>query len=253
MTQRDSDVSVPPVVPVGKEVDRGVWRTLRGDLQRASLDAVVAVLLSGIAFAILVVRVRAGSDSAALEMPSMVQNGGVWPYSLSQAFGWAALLWSWLTVLLGLSLPISVWQRHPQIREIAERLHRSTSLTVVGLVITHAVLLLWDKMGNTLVTVFVPWTTTYKPGLFPEALGIVSFYLAVLLGPSFYLRDRLGPRTWRLLHRYFVPAVYILAVWHTFLYGSDVQPRNALWTTLWVIQIPIVGAFAMRVLILLRR
>jgi methionine sulfoxide reductase heme-binding subunit len=253
MAQRDSAVSVPPIMPVGKEVDRGVWRTLRRDLWRATLDAAVAVLLSGIVFAILVARVRAGSDPAALEMPDMVQNGGVWPYSLSQAFGWAALLWSWLTVLLGLSLPILVWRRHPQIREIAERLHRSTSLTVVGLVITHAILLIWDKMGDTLITVFIPWTTSYKPGLFPEALGIVSFYLALLLGPSFYLRDKLGPRTWRLLHRYFVPTIYILAVWHTFLYGSDLNVHNKLWIMLWVIQIPIVGAFSVRLFILLRR
>ena len=220
--------------------------TLRGDLRRAIPDAVAALVLAGITFAILIARVRAGVDPALLEMPSMMRSGGIWPYSLSQAVGWAALLWSWLTILLGVSLPIWGRQGRRGLREIAERLHRSTSLTVVGLMVAHAVLLTGDRMGDTLVTVFVPWTTSYVPGLFPQTLGILSFYLAVLVGLSFYLRDRVGLRSWQLLHRYFVPAVYILAVWHTFLYGSDLRSHNALWVALWVLQAPIVGAFVWR-------
>jgi len=220
--------------------------TLRGDLRRAIPDAVAALILAGVVFAIQIARVRAGVDPALLEMPSMRQSGGVWPYSLSQAFGWAALLWSWLTILLGVSLPIFGWRGRPRIRQIAEQLHRSTSLTVVGLMIVHAILLVWDRMGDTLVTVFVPWTTSYVPGLFPQTIGILSFYLAVLLGLSFYVRDRIGLRTWQLLHRYFIPAVYILAVWHTFLYGSDLHAHNAIWGLLWLLQLPLIGAFVMR-------
>jgi predicted ferric reductase len=220
--------------------------TLRGDLRRAILDAAAALMLAGVVFAIQIARVRAGVDPALLEMPSMRQSGGIWPYSLSQAFGWAALFWSWLTILLGVSLPIWGWQGRPRIRQIAERWHRSTSLTVVGLMVVHAILLVWDRMGDTLVTVFVPWTTSYVPGLFPQTIGILSFYLAVLLGLSFYVRDRIGLRTWQLLHRYFIPAVYILAVWHTFLYGSDLHAHNAIWGLLWLLQVPLFGAFVMR-------
>ncbi len=176
----------------------------------------------------------------------MMRSGGIWPYSLSQAVGWAALLWSWLTILLGVSLPIWGSQGRPKTREIAERLHRSTSLTVVGLMVAHAVLLTGDKMGDTLVTVFVPWTTSYAPGLFAQTLGILSFYLAVVLGLSFYLRDQVGLRTWQLLHRYFIPAVYVLALWHTFLCGSDVRSHNAIWGMLWLLQIPLASAFIIR-------
>jgi len=233
--------------------DGRVSRTLRGDLRAAIPDAAAALLLSGLAFAILVFRLRAGTNAAALEMPAMVKDGGIWAYSLSQSVGWGALLWSWLTILLGVSLPYLAQQRRPQLRGSIERLHRSTSLTVVGLMIGHAVLLTWDKMGDTLVTEFVPWTMSYLPGRFPQTLGIVSFYLAVLLGPSFYLRDKLGRQTWRLLHLYLVPAVYILAVWHTFAYGSDVKNGNAIWIIIWILQIPIVGAFAYRIFTLPRQ
>jgi methionine sulfoxide reductase heme-binding subunit len=224
----------------------GTWSSFLDDLRAATLDAALATILSGIAFAILILRLRAGTDYAALEMPGMVRNGGVWSYSLSQAVGWAALSWSWLTILLGVSLPVWTRQRSARLRVSIERLHRSTSLTVVGLMVAHAVLLSWDKMGDTLITEFVPWTTPYLPGRFPQTLGILSFYLAALLGLSFYFRKTMGPQTWRFLHRYFIPAVYILAVWHTFTYGSDVRTGNSLWISLWVLQIPILLAFAIR-------
>ena len=200
-------------------------------------------------------RVHAGTNAATQAMPDMLRNGGVGPYTLSQAFGWAALLWSWLTILLGVSLPVWGRQGNARLRELVERLHRSTSLSLIALMVLHAVLLSWDGMGDTLVTDFVPFTTTYKPGLWPEAFGIFSFYLAVLLGASFYLRDQIGWRLWRLTHRYVIPAVYILAVWHTFTYGSDVSPHpgsdvkshNGLWITLWALQLPIVAAFVLRI------
>ena len=221
--------------------------TLRGDLRRAIPDAALALALAGIVYSLLIARVHAGVDPASLEMPAMMRSGGIWPYSLSQAVGWAALLWSWLTILLGVSLPIWGRQGRPKMRELAERLHRSTSLTVVGLMVAHAILLTGDKMGDTLVTVFVPWTTSYAPGLFPQALGILSFYLAVLFGLSFYLRNRIGLRSWQLLHRYFIPAVYVLAVWHTFLYGSDVRALNVMGVMLWLFQLPILATFCIRI------
>src|ERR1700733_8814433 len=169
-----------PATVDGKAGNHRIRPTLRGDLRRAVPDAAAAVALSALAFAILGDRVHAGVDPALREMPAMMRSGGIWPYTLSQATGWAALSWSWLTILLGISLPVLGRQSRPRTREIVERLHRSTSLTVVGLMIAHAVLLIWDKMGDTLVTVFVPWTTSYLPGLFPQTLGILSFYFAVL-------------------------------------------------------------------------
>jgi methionine sulfoxide reductase heme-binding subunit len=232
---------------------RASRRSLRKDLRSATPDAAASILMSAIIAGILMARVRAGTDYAALEMPEMVRNGGVWAYSSSQALGWVALLWSWLTILLGVSLPLLAQRHRLHLRARVERLHRSTSLTLIALMVGHALVLIWDKMGDTLVSGFVPWATSYVPGRFPQALGIVSFYLAVLLGSSFYLRDRIGVQRWRVLHRYVIPAVYILAVWHTLTYGSDVKNHNGLWFALWGLQFPILTAFLMRLTIRPRR
>lgn len=228
-------------------------RSVRGDLRAALPDALAAVLLTAGVFVLLAIRVASGVDAALVSMPSMARTGGVWAYTLSQAFGFAALAWAWATILLGLSLPSGLWRHRPWTRIITERLHRSTSLTVLALILAHAVLLIWDRMGDTPLSVFVPFTTSYAPGRFPTSLGIIGFYLAVLVGPSFYLRDRLGPRTWRLTHRYVIPLVYVLGVWHTFLYGSDVQAGTPLFLTLWAMQVPIVALFLTRVLAAARR
>lgn len=219
--------------------------TLRSDLRTASIDATVAVALTLVVYLILAARVRSGASPAVQAMPHMVHTGGVWAYSLSQAAGFAALAWAWLTILLGLSVASRLCPR--RVRATVERVHRSTSLTVIALTLVHALALLWDKMGDTLLTVLVPGAQSYAPGRLPQSVGIIALYLAVLVGPSYYLRDRIGARTWRLTHRFLVPGVYVFSVWHTLWYGSDVKTGSPLFVTVWVMQIPVIIAFLTRV------
>jgi len=231
---------------VNQKVSRDT-RSFRADLYASLPETLVALLLSAIIFAIIAARVHSGIDAAAIEMPSMMGNGGVWPYSMSQAVGWAAFLLSWATILFGVLLPILSRSGQTPFRRTLEQLHRCLSLALIGFILIHALLLLQDRMGDTLVTIFVPWTTQYKPGRLPVTVGICSLYLAILLGASFYFRNTLGVRAWLLLHRYVIPAVYVLALWHTFLYGSDVKVGSPLGIVLWVIQIPILFAFVVRI------
>ena len=46
----------------------------------------------------------------------------------------------------------------------------------------------------------VPFEMAYRPAF--TGLGIMAGYLALLMGPSFYLRRRIGARRWRKLHRW---------------------------------------------------
>nr|WP_240973940.1 ferric reductase-like transmembrane domain-containing protein [Nonomuraea sp. FMUSA5-5] len=197
-------------------------------------------------YLVLVAQVGSGASAAVQAMPHLVHTGGVWAYSLSQAAGFAALVWAWLTTLLGLTVASRLCPR--RVRAAVERIHRSTSLTVIALTLVHALALLWDKMGDTPLTVLVPGAQSYTPGRLPQSLGIIALYLAVIIGPSYYLRDRMGSRAWRLIHRFLVPAVYVLSVWHTLMYGSDVKLGNPLFLALWAMQIPVIGAFLTRLL-----
>jgi sulfoxide reductase heme-binding subunit YedZ len=225
---------------------------LKRDLVAAVPDATVALVVTGIVFGVLVLRVRAGTDAALVEMPQMAAGYGIWYYTLAQAFGFGALLWAWVTLFLGLLLAGERPRRLPLRYEQIEKLHRTTSLTVIALTFAHAVLFVQDQMADNFVGEFVPWAQPYVPGRFPTTLGIASFYLMLVLGLTFYLRDRLGRRTWRLAHRV-VLVVYALAVWHTFIYGSDLIARGPLRWSLWAMQVPVALALLWRLLVPARR
>lgn len=217
------------------------------DLARAIPDAGAAVVLSVVAYGVLWARVQAGISPAAATMGKSMGMSGMRAYTISQALGFVAVLWSWATLILGLTLATNWWKPRPRSRSVVERLHRTTSLTVIGLMLAHAIVLLWDNMSSaTPLQLFVPFASGYPAQRFPLALGILAVYGAVLIGPSYYLRDRIGPRTWRIIHRIFIPLVYAIGVWHTFARGEDLTAFNPLWYTLWAMQVPLVVLLLLR-------
>lgn len=64
---------------------------------------------------------------------------------------------------------------------------------------------------------------------------------------SYYLRQRTGSRMWRALHR-FIIIVYVLSVWHTLLYGTNVWYDGAFRTLVWALQMPIAAMLLLRLL-----
>ena len=100
----------------------------------------------------------------------------------------------------------------------------------------------WLKPGWRGIT--IPFELSYRPTF--TGLGIIAGYLAVLLGPSFYLRRRIGARRWRKLHRATV-IVWLLSIVHVLGAGSD---ASSLWLRALVLApvAPIVYLFVVRTL-----
>ncbi|NLU68196.1 ferric reductase-like transmembrane domain-containing protein [Streptomyces sp. HNM0574] len=235
--------------------------TLRSDSRAAAADGLAALVLTALIFALLYVRIRNGSSSTLTVMPFMADAGAFWLYFLSQAFGWSALLWAWLTVLLGLLLSgprprahRGAWLSGPRL----ERLHRTTSLNTIALIAAHALVFAaelvrhdtgaWHaSLARALVEAFVPGGYTSGTGRVAIPVGQAALYLAIPLGLLFYVRHRIGPRTWRVLHR-FVLVVYVLSLWHTLLYGTNVWYDGAFRTVLWALQLPLAALFLLRLL-----
>ena len=188
-------------------------------------------------------------SAAAIGMSSMHMDrlGVFWSFPVLQAAGLAALIWAYLGVGLGLLesgrrirwLPLS----KPQI----DRTHRQISLLVIGLIAVHVVATAFDAMGDDAKTVLLPWQESWTAAVFGYNIGILAMYLAVLLGPTYYLRRWLGPRTWRFAHR-FVLVVYILSVWHTLILGADVEYYGWIRPFIWTMQLPLLALFAWRLL-----
>ena len=149
-----------------------------------------------------------------------------------------------LSVLMGLAMAARAIRR-PAIKRAVARLHEHVALVAILAIAIHGLALLgdhWLKPGWRGIA--VPFALSYRPAF--TGLGIIAGYLAVLLGPSFYLRRRIGARRWRKLHRLTV-VIWILAVVHTLGSGSD---RSKLWMQ-WIVLAPVVPIVYLLVLRLL--
>ncbi|ANW19390.1 ferric reductase-like transmembrane domain-containing protein [Streptomyces clavuligerus] len=249
-------------VPAARREEPGGARnrvTLRSDLRASVWDGLLALLVTGAVFALLWVRIQDRSSSTATVMPFMADDPeGFWVYFLSQAFGWSALLWAWGTVVLGLLLSGPRPARLPLSAARLERLHRTTSLNTMALIGAHALLFAvelvrhdkdawYSAAWTAFVEAFVPGGYDSGTGRIALPIGQAALYLAIPLGLLFYVRHRIGPKTWRVLHR-FVLVVYVLSVWHTLLYGTNVWYDGWFRTTVWLLQLPIAALFLLRLL-----
>ncbi|MFE2293098.1 ferric reductase-like transmembrane domain-containing protein [Streptomyces sp. NPDC059452] len=232
--------------------------TLRSDLRASWPDGLVALLVTAAVFVLLYIRIRNKTSSTVSVMPFMADAGGFWMYFLSQAFGWSALLWAWITVVLGLLLSGPRPARLPLSGPRLERLHRTTSLNTIALIVAHALFFgaelfrhdtaAWNSaLGTALVETFVPGGYASGTGQIAIPIGQAALYLAIPLGLLFYVRHRIGPKTWRVLHR-FVIVVYVLSIWHTLLYGTNVWYDGWFRTSIWLLQLPIAALLLVRLL-----
>jgi methionine sulfoxide reductase heme-binding subunit len=146
----------------------------------------------------------------------------VW-WLVSRASGVVALVLVSLSVLIGLAMAAKLFNKPGRKRALV-RWHEYLALIALVAIATHGLALLgdgWLKPG--LRGISVPFALGYRPGF--TGIGIIAGYLAVLLGPSFYLRRRIGARRWRKLHRATV-LIWLLSAVHAIGAGSD---ATALW------------------------
>jgi len=223
---------------------RSVW-------VNAVLCAVPAVVVSAALLGWMLQRSAAGVNTAGLQMPAMDLQHRVaywWPFLMSEALGISALIWSYLSVVIGLAFST----RSPRLgltRQQVNTLHRYVSMTSLFLIAGHVLFVAIGSMNDAMTTrtvnvaeALLPFQTSWN-GTFYN-VGVFSLYLAILLGPSYYLRRHLGAKAWRIVHRASL-VVYILAVWHTIGF-DDFDFHGPYRLALWLAQIPLVGLLLWR-------
>lgn len=83
----------------------------------------------------------------------------------------------------------------------------------------HGLVLLGDNyIKMSLAAVAIPFASDYEPLL--VGLGIIGFYLMLLLSSSFYARKWLGQKRFRLFHYASYPT-FLLVTWHGLALGTD--------------------------------
>jgi sulfoxide reductase heme-binding subunit YedZ len=136
----------------------------------------------------------------------------------SRATGIIAIVMLGISVAAGLVMagkPV----RRPGLPGQLKHFHEAATLVTLGLIATHAGLLLFDAyLRPGLAGIVLPFALAYRPVF--TGLGIIAGWLAAILGLSFYLRKRIGAKTWRSMHRFTI-VVYVLALVHAVGSGTD--------------------------------
>lgn len=163
---------------------------------------------------------------------------------LSRSSGIVAFCLVTVSVLLGLAMAGKPLRR-PGLNRALLTLHEQTALAALIAIGLHGTGLLLDPWLRPGVSgVAVPFA--HGPHAFWVGLGVIASYLALLLGPTFYLRKQIGPRLWRKAHRV-TAAIYVLGLLHALGAGSDTSsPVFIAWVL--VTGIPIALLFTYRVM-----
>jgi predicted ferric reductase len=141
----------------------------------------------------------------------------LWWY-ITRAAGLVAYLLLWLSTVWGLAVSSKLFD--PLLtRDYTYDFHEYLSLFSIGFTILHVIVLMLDRYQPfSLFQILVPFISDYRP--FWVGLGVISFYLVLLVTVTFYLRQRIGLRRFRLIHVLSL-AGYLGVTLHAVYAGTD--------------------------------
>jgi len=146
-----------------------------------------------------------------------------WAWYISRASGIIGFIFLWLTIFLGLSI------RNPLLKRFIEPIysfdfHCFTAAVAVFWSLIHGTSFLFDSMmGFGIKDVAVPFHAN-SPYVHnnPLALGIMAFWMMVVMTITSYLRRHMNHWLWRALH-FMNPLAFIFVVVHGYVIGTDMK------------------------------
>lgn len=138
---------------------------------------------------------------------------------LSRGSAIIAYVLLWFSMILGLLMTNRLTRLWPG-PAVSNEFHEFISILGLAFVLVHAFILMGDPyIHYQFLQVLVPFTSfDYRP--FWVGLGQIGFYLWFVLVISFYVRKKIGTRTWRLLH-FFSFIAFLGAMVHGIASGTD--------------------------------
>jgi predicted ferric reductase len=147
----------------------------------------------------------------------------LWWY-VTRSAGVVAYLLLWFSTAWGLAIPTKFFSSILS-QDFSFDFHEFISLLTIGFVLLHVSVLMIDRyLPYTLWQILVPFLSTYRP--IWVGLGVISFYLIVLVIITFYMRNRIGMKAFRSIH-WFSFVAYLGVTLHG-LYGGTDSPLVAM-------------------------
>jgi len=181
------------------------------------------ILLVGAIFIAMFAVITLGGSVAGADTAQKIQalfgmdTTQLW-WFITRAAGLTGYFLLWLSMAWGLAIPSKIVQ--PVLEgTFTYDFHEYLSLLGLGFVLLHIVVLLFDKyLPFTLMQLLIPFIDTYRP--FWVGLGIIGFYIFLVVTVTFYLRGQIGTKAFRTIHIFSLLG-YLGATLHGLFAGTD--------------------------------
>jgi len=141
----------------------------------------------------------------------------LWWY-VTRAAGIIAYLLLWLSTAWGLAVPAKIMDRLLA-RWATFDFHQFISLLAIGFLGLHIGVLALDRyLPYSGLQILVPFLSPYRP--LWVGIGVISFYLILLVTVTYYIRGRIGMPAFRAIHLLSLLA-YVGATFHGLYSGTD--------------------------------
>jgi predicted ferric reductase len=137
---------------------------------------------------------------------------------VTRAAGLLAYLLLWLATAWGIA--VSSKMVEPVLQGIfTYDFHQFLSLLAIGFVVLHVAVLLADRyLPFSIAAILVPFVAPYRPVW--VGIGVIGFYLTLLVSVTFCIRRRIGMKAFRAIHLISY-AAYVFAAIHGLMAGTD--------------------------------
>jgi len=178
----------------------------------------ISVIFAGMLVAVVFGATVGGSTFAQKAQSLLGLNSvQIWWY-VTRASGLTGYFLIWLSMVWGFAIPSRIIQSILD-NTFTYDFHEHLSLVGLGFIVLHVIVLLFDKyLPFNIIQILIPFTDTYRP--IWVGLGIISFYILLLVTLTFYLRSQIGGKAFRSIHLLSMLG-YLGATLHGFFAGTD--------------------------------
>jgi predicted ferric reductase len=188
-------------------------------LLRSIISVVFTLLVIGVLFlGVILVMSPAGQTLAQnLNWLFAANTVQLWWY-VTRAAGIIAYLLLWFSMVLGLAVT-SKYLDQLLDRMFTYDFHQFISQLSIAFVLLHIVVLSLDRyLPYTAAQILIPFLSPYRPVW--VGIGVIAFYVTLLVTITFYLRSRIGMRAFRAIHVFSLLG-YLGATLHGLYAGTD--------------------------------
>jgi len=172
-----------------------------------------AVLLAG-----LILQTPSAAPYATFLRQLLATNSVQLMWYITRSSGMTAYLLLWLSTAWGLAVSNKILGAVLH-RSFTYDFHEFLSLAAIGFTIVHVGVLLFDRyLPYNLAQIFIPFISQYRPVW--VGIGVIGFYLVLLVTITFYIRNRIGIKAFRWIHGLSLVS-YLAVTAHAFFAGTD--------------------------------